>query len=176
MLGDDQLPSIVGGVVMPVLRQITTCNASSTAAVERRSRHKNREIDYRVEVCERHRWLAREWGGTLTEESTSGRCGTVFDYRSFDQVVQSHSDLWLRSLAARGPEDAGGDVALALAAATDFLSAAFQESRGILAALGHATRVAEALASGALPVEEGQAQVLAALSAAESVAIADRGA
>ncbi|MEU9777089.1 hypothetical protein [Streptomyces sp. NPDC047968] len=164
---------------MPVLRQIATCTAPSTLVIERRSRRKGRDVDYRVEVCARHRWLAeRDWGKSFTGEGAGGRCGTVVDYRGYDQVVQSHSDLWLRPLAMHGPEDHGGDVALALAAAVEFLvgARAGREAGGVPAALGHAARVAEALAAGVLGVEEGQAQVLAALSAAEAVAVADRGA
>lgn len=164
---------------MPVLRQIATCTAPSTLVIERRSRRKDRDVDYRVEVCARHRWLVeRDWGKSFTGEGAGGRCGTVVDYRDYDQVVQSHSDLWLRSLAMHGTEDHGGDVALALAAATEFLAGvrACREAGGVTAALGHAARVAEALAAGVLGADEGQAQVLAALSAAETVVIADRGA
>ncbi|CAL9327224.1 hypothetical protein [Streptomyces sp. SudanB182_2057] len=163
---------------MPVLRQIATCTAPSTMVVVRRSRRKEWDVDYRVAVCARHRWLAeRDWGKSFTGEGVGGTCGTVIDYRGYDQVVQSHSDLWLRSLAMHGPEDRGGDVALALAAAAAFLaeSRAYREAGGVTAALGHAARVAEALVAGVLGAEEGQAQVLAALSAAETVVVADRG-
>ncbi|MGW1815432.1 hypothetical protein ACWCQM_17965 [Streptomyces sp. NPDC002125] len=164
---------------MPVLRQIATCTAPSTMVVERRSHRKDRDLDYRVEVCARHRWLAEEdWGKSFTGEGAGGRCGTVIDYRDYDQVVQSHSDLWLRPLAMNGLEDYSGDVALALGAAAQFLAGAraYREEGGTVAALGHAARVAEALAAGVLGTEEGQAQVLAALSAAETVVSADRGA
>ncbi|MFB7825331.1 hypothetical protein [Streptomyces hydrogenans] len=107
---------------MPVLRQISTCAEPSTLVVERRSRRKDRDFDYRVAVCVRHRWLAEEdWGKSL-REGAGGRCGTVVDHRDYAQVVQSHSELWLRPLAMHGPEDHGGDVALALHAAAEVLA------------------------------------------------------
>ncbi|MEV5043548.1 hypothetical protein AB0N20_02330 [Streptomyces griseoincarnatus] len=160
---------------MPVLRQITTCTEPSTVVIERRGRARDRSVDYRLEVCRRHRWLASSWTGRRSTAGAGGQCGTVTDYRPYAQIVQSHADLWLRPLAANGPEDHGGDLAAALRAGYALLTA-HREPTGVAIALEHAARIAEAVAAGTLPLAEGQAQVLAALSAAETLDAGARGA
>ncbi|MFD8417408.1 hypothetical protein ACFV2Q_37665 [Streptomyces sp. NPDC059650] len=160
---------------MPVLRQITTCTAPSTVVVERRTRARDRLVDYRLEVCNRHRWLANTWTGRRGPEGAGGRCGTVTDYRPFDAIVQSHVDLWLRALPTNGPEDHDGDLAAALRAGFEWLTA-HREPTGVAMALEHAARIAEATAAGMLQPTEGQVQVLAALSMAETLDAGSRGA
>lgn len=160
---------------MPVLRQITTCTAPSTIVVERRTRAQDRPVDYRLEVCHRHRWLASSWTGRRGPDGAGGRCGTVTDYRSFAAIVQSHADLWLRALTTNGPEDHDGDLAAALRAGFEWLTT-YREPTGVAMALEHAARVAEATAAGTLQPAEGQVQVLAALSLAETLDAGSRGA
>ncbi|MFF9458073.1 hypothetical protein [Streptomyces flaveolus] len=160
---------------MPILRQITTCTATSTVVVERRTRAGDRPVDYRLEVCRRHRWLADSWTGRRGAESAGGRCGTVTDYRPFAAIVQSHAHLWLRALTTTGPEDHDGDLAAALRAGFDWLTT-YREPTGVAMALEHAARVAEATAAGTLQLAEGQVQVLAALSLAETLDAGARGA
>jgi hypothetical protein len=160
---------------VPVLRQITTCTEPSTVVIERRGRARDRTVDYRLEVCRRHRWLASNWTGRRSTDGAGGQCGTVTDYRPYAQIVQSHADLWLRPLAANGPEDHGGDLAAALRAGYALLTA-HREPTGVAIALEHAARIAEAITTGTLPQAEGQAQVLAALSTAETLDAGARGA
>ncbi|WP_030578565.1 hypothetical protein [Streptomyces anulatus] len=160
---------------MPVLRQITTCTEPSTVVIERRVRARARSVDYRLEVCRRHRWLASNWTGRRSTAGAGGQCGTVTDYRPYAQIVQSHTDLWLRPLATNGPEDHGGNLAAPLRAGYALLTA-HREPTGVAIALEHAARIAEAVAAGTLPLAEGQAQVLAALSAAETLDAGARGA
>ncbi|MGW4548570.1 hypothetical protein ACWEN4_19670 [Streptomyces violaceorubidus] len=160
---------------MPVLRQITTCTEPSTVVVERRARAHDRSVDYRLEVCRRHRWLANNWSGRRSTEGAGGRCGTVTDYRPYTQIVQSHADLWLRPLAANGPEDHNGDLATALRAGYELLTVN-REPTGVAIALEHAARIAEAINLGTLALSEGRAQVLAALGAAETLDAGARGA
>ncbi|RSS81679.1 hypothetical protein EF919_39980 [Streptomyces sp. WAC02707] len=160
---------------MPILRQITTCTESSTVVIERGVRARDRSVDYRLEVCRRHRWLADHWTGRRRTVDAGGRCGTVTDYRPYAQIVRSHSDLWLRALTAHGPEDHAGDLAAALRAGYEFLTS-HREPTGVATALEHAARVAEAVTAGTLPLAEGQAQVLAALSMAETLDAKVRGA
>ncbi|MCX5278004.1 hypothetical protein OG756_41735 (plasmid) [Streptomyces sp. NBC_01310] len=168
---------------MPVLRQITTCREPATFVVERRSGRRGRPLEYQLGTCARHRWLADGWAGrrTVTREP-DGRCGTVLDYRSFDAVVRSHVEEWIRPLTAEGPEDHGGDVAAALRAAHDRLWGAAVVSRtrpqedGVRAALDQAARAAEAARAGALDEEASRAQVLMALSVAETLDALGRGA
>ncbi|WP_327740515.1 hypothetical protein OG749_46500 (plasmid) [Streptomyces nojiriensis] len=160
---------------MPVLRQITTCTAPSTFVVERRTRVRDRPVDYRLEVCRRHRWLADSWTGRRGPEGAGGRCGTVTDYRSYAAIVQSHADVWLRALTTNAPEDHDGDLAAALRAGFEWLTT-YREPTGVAMALEHAARIAEATAAGTLQPAEGQVQVLAALSLAETLDAGARGA
>lgn len=160
---------------MPVLRQITTCTEPSTVVIERRSRGRDRAVDYRLEVCRRHRWLAEHWTGRRSTEGAGGRCGTVTDHRPYTRIVQSHADLWLRPLTANGPEDHDGDLAAALRAGYELITAD-REPTGVAIALEHAARVAEAVTAQTLPLAAGQAQVLAALGAAETLDAGARGA
>ncbi|WP_435057682.1 hypothetical protein [Streptomyces sp. bgisy060] len=160
---------------MPILRQITTCSEPSTVVIERRSLTSDRPLDYRLELCRRHRWLAENWTGRRTSEGAGGRCGTVTDHRPYARVMESHAALWLRPLTANGPEDHDGDLAAALRAGYELLTAD-REPTGVAIALDHAARIAEAITAGTLPLAEGQAQVLAALSAAETLDAGARGA
>ncbi|MFI5867115.1 hypothetical protein [Streptomyces sp. NPDC051546] len=161
---------------MPVLRQLTACSAPATQVVEGRSREKGRALQYRVEVCVRHRWLAQHWPGRCTKREPGGRCGTMADHRAYLQVVQSHVDTWILPLTAQDLHD--DNVAAALRAAHQWMEDAYGSpatARGdlwyaVAAALGHAAWLAEALAAGLTAREEGERQVLAALSAAELIA------
>jgi hypothetical protein len=115
------------------------------------------------------------WTGQRSAEGSGGRYGTVTDYRPYAKIVQHHAGLWLRALTANGPGDHDGDLAAALRAGFEFLTA-HREPSGVAIALEHVARIAEAVAAGTLPVTQGQAQVLAALGAAETLAAGARGA
>ncbi|MET9930395.1 MULTISPECIES: hypothetical protein [unclassified Streptomyces] len=167
---------------MPVLRQITTCREPATLAIERRS-SRAQTVEYRVVVCARHRWLTKSWRGSRgTPADQTERCGTVLDYRRYDAVVRSHIEEWIRPLTAEGPEDHSGDIAAALRAAHDMLWEAANQSRTrphedpVRAALDQAASVAEAMRAGAWEPEAGEAQVLSALSIAETLDAQGRGA
>ncbi|MFD7341529.1 hypothetical protein ACFV98_36980 [Streptomyces violascens] len=71
-------------------------------------------------------------------------------------------------MTANRPEDHGGDLAAALRAGYELLTVN-RKPTGVAIALAHAARVAEAITVGILPLAEGQAQILAALSAAETL-------
>jgi hypothetical protein len=177
---------------MPVLRQITTCAEPATFTVERVGRRKGREVDYRLTICRRHSWLAERWSGRRTTSvSGAGRCGTVVDYRTYNEVICSHREQWLCSMTAYVTEDHGDDVAAALCAARDWLAGEHVDAHerfllppvrslmpldGVRVALDHAARAAEALAAGLVEDHEGQGQVLAALSIAEALDALGRGA
>ncbi|WP_457541806.1 hypothetical protein [Streptomyces filamentosus] len=160
---------------MSVLRQITTCTAPSTLVIVRASRRTGREADYRLEVCRRHRWLADQWSGRRSAEGAGGRCGTVHDHRDPEQVIHSHFDLWIHVRGLATLEEHDGDVARALRAAHQWMTEC-RDSSAPAIVLDHAARIADALAAGTLPAEDGQQQLLAALSAAETLDAADRGA
>ncbi|MER6218916.1 hypothetical protein ABT213_33450 [Streptomyces sp. NPDC001674] len=162
---------------MPVLRQLTVCSAPATHVVEAHSRTKDRALAYRVEVCERHRWLAGQWPGRRSRQEPGGYCGTMADHRTYTQVVQSHFDTWITSLTTQNPDQHGGDVAAALRAAHHWLQDAYGDRataraevwHAVATALGHAAWLAEQATAGALATEAGQHQVLAALSTAETI-------
>lgn len=168
---------------MPVLRQITACSEPATRVVERRRGMKDRPIDYRMALCRRHRWLA--WpGGQRAAAGDAARCGTVIDYRPFEQIVDSHVAEWLRPRLHQAPQDHGDDVAAALRAAHTGLLASLALPTGrrpaemgyaLAASLDHAARLAEAAAAGTLDVEAGKAQLLTALSVAEAIDATERG-
>lgn len=168
---------------MPVLRQLTVCSAQATHVVEARSLKKGRALEYRVEVCERHRWLAAHWSGRRSSREPGGRCGTMADHRAYTQVVQSHVEAWIGPLAAQDLDRHGGDVAAALRAAHGFLKTSFGDPsagrheiwHAVAAALGHAAWLAEAVATGLVEKAGGEQQVLAALSVAETIEGAARG-
>ncbi|MEU8542961.1 hypothetical protein AB0C52_23745 [Streptomyces sp. NPDC048717] len=160
---------------MPVLRQLTACSAPATHVVEGRSRTTG--LTYRVETCAGHRWLARQWPGRHTRREPGGRCGTVTDHRAYTSVVRSHFDAWIRPLTTQDLDTHGGDVAAALLAAHRWMREEYGDhatARGdvwyaVGVALGHAAGLAEAVAAGQLDQEDGERQVLAALSAAETL-------
>ncbi|MDR3082510.1 MAG: hypothetical protein LBV60_16565 [Streptomyces sp.] len=68
--------------------------------------------------------------------------------------MQSHADLWLRPLAANGPEDHNGNLAAAFRAGYEWLTA-HREPTGVAVALEHAARIAEAVTAGTLSPAEG---------------------
>ncbi|MER7688805.1 hypothetical protein [Streptomyces sp. NPDC097610] len=177
--------------MMPVLRQITTCTKPATLVATRAGR-RGRAMDYRMAMCQRHRWLADRWGGRRSAPaSNGGRCGTVLDYRTYDEVIRSHYEQWLRPMTGYVTEDHGDDVAAALRAAHDWLAGEHADGPerpltpparflmpvdGVRVALDQAARTAEALAAGLLEEQPGQTQVLMALSVAETLDALGRGA
>ncbi|MFJ8677351.1 hypothetical protein [Streptomyces sp. NPDC093589] len=167
------------------LRQITTCGAPTVQTTEHRSRKADRALEYRLQLCSRHKWLSRSWPGRREAHEPIGRCGTLLDHRDFDRVIASHGDQWLLSLTSHHPRDHGGDIAATLRAAHRFLARAREYTNplgqraditdGIVAALDHSARIAEAIEDGSAGLD-GRTQLLSALSVAETIAVAARGA
>ncbi|MFE3558704.1 hypothetical protein ACFXKW_28170 [Streptomyces sp. NPDC059193] len=83
--------------------------------------------------------------------------------------------MWLLALTTNAPEYHDGDLAAALRAGYVWLTA-HREPTGLATALEHAARIAEATTAGTLQPAEGQAQLLAALSMAETLDASARGA
>jgi hypothetical protein len=136
----------------------------ATLVVERVGRRRDRALDYRLAVCRRHRWLAERWGGRRSTPASAGsRCGTVLDYRTYDEIIRSHYEQWLCPMTAYVTQDHGDDVAAALRAAHDWLAGeqvdgpprlltpparSLMPIDGVRAARDQAARIAEALAAG----------------------------
>ncbi|MFF8617905.1 hypothetical protein [Streptomyces sp. NPDC015350] len=93
------------------------------------------------------------------------RWGIVVDQRGHDQVVESHLTIWLGPATAQYPQMHGGSIACTLRAAADWVHG----YEGGLA-------VAEAVDAGTFDAGAGRLQLLAALSAAETIEAAARGA
>ncbi|MEU2674232.1 hypothetical protein ABZ622_36285 [Streptomyces sp. NPDC007164] len=167
-----------------LLRQITTCTDPATTVIERRSQKAGQALQYRLGTCRRHRWLARDWRGLRTRSPGEGRCGTVIDYRSYERIVQSHADLWIGPSTTQYLQMHGGDVARTLRAAHAFKAHAADDwvrrpreiETAMVAVLDHAARLAEAIEAEQIDVESGRGQLLAALSACETIDAAERGA
>ncbi|MFE3146542.1 hypothetical protein ACFXJ6_07750 [Streptomyces sp. NPDC059218] len=157
-----------------LLRQITTCTDPATTTITRHGPTGDRSVLYRVGVCRRHQWLAQDWHGQRTRTPAGqGRCGTVIDYRDHDQVMESHLTVWLGPTTTQYPQMHGGSLARTLRAAAGWVNGHEDSLAGVL---GHAAAVAEAVEAGALDAEPGRAQLLAALSVAETIGAAARGA
>lgn len=165
---------------VPILRQLTTCSDPSTVVITRRSRAADRPLDYRLEICHRHRWLlGKRWPGRRSSESAGGRCGAVLDFRPFESVLNSHQFNWLGRLIPDSPRytvPRGHALAAALHEEVQWLLDCKREPTGVTVALHHAATIAEATASGLLPRVDGQRQLLNALSVAETLDAASRGA
>ncbi|MCL6731038.1 hypothetical protein [Streptomyces neyagawaensis] len=177
---------------MPVLRQITACAEPAALVLVRAGRRRGRAVDYRMAMCRRHRWLAERSGGRRsTPGPAGGRCGTVMDYRTYDEVLRSHYEQWLRPMTGSVIEDHGDDVAATLRAAHDWLAGEHVDGPtrplvpparslmpldGVRAALDQAARATEALAAGLMEEHHGQVHVLAALALAETLDALGRGA
>ncbi|MFG2845983.1 hypothetical protein ACGF12_22855 [Kitasatospora sp. NPDC048296] len=157
------------------LRQLTTCSSPATHVLERRSQRRDRTYDYVLHTCVRHRWLADNWKGSrrVVEEGEL-RCGVLFEYRGYAEVLRSHSWEWVCRLTLNDLEDDHqGDVVGWLRAAFAELSAAGRSAHdGVRVALGHAVLAAT--------VEQdpkvAEAAVLNALAVAETAEAAARGA
>ncbi|MFD5610562.1 hypothetical protein [Kitasatospora sp. NPDC127060] len=157
------------------LRQLTTCPDPATRVLERRSRRRDRVHDYVLYACHRHRWLIDSWeGGRRTVEEGELRCGVVFEYRDYAEVLRSHSREWVCRLTFNDLEDDHrGDVVGWLRAAVAELCVAGREAHeGVRVALGHAV-LAAAVERDA---KVAQAAVLTALAVAETAEAAARGA
>ncbi|MFF8617906.1 hypothetical protein [Streptomyces sp. NPDC015350] len=57
-----------------MLRQITTCTDPATT-ITRHSPAGDRSVLYRLGVCHRHQWLARDWSGRAPAPRTARSAG-----------------------------------------------------------------------------------------------------
>lgn len=177
----DHPSTMTDGTHAPVLRQITTCPQPANHAIERRSQHRGRPLEYRVALCgSHHTWLAPDWKGNLVPDSGTP-CGTVIDHRPVAAVLESHFHQWLGSRIHVWPGDHGGDIATTLRAAHTWLAAeklrlrSHETHTGLTVALDHAARIAELMASRTITREIGEPQLLAVLAVAETLAASERG-
>ncbi|MCC9310133.1 hypothetical protein LN042_24205 [Kitasatospora sp. RB6PN24] len=157
------------------LRQLTNCPKDATIKVVRTSQRRSREIDYTLYTCTYHRWLSKAWMGRRTAvDPGEVRCGLLLDNRSYEEILRSHNEEWVRLVTLHDlDEDHAGDVEAWLREGIAELKGfGFPEQRGVRIALGHALL---ALTTGSDEVSA-QAAVLTALAIGETGEAADRGA
>ncbi|MEV6124398.1 hypothetical protein AB0M23_28475 [Streptomyces sp. NPDC052077] len=90
---------------MPVLRQITSCQAPATTTLTRHT--SARTLLWQGHVCHRHRHLLLQLTGAsnLNSRATrpapdpAPRCGTLHDHQPIDQAIESHARMWLQTPA-----------------------------------------------------------------------------
>jgi hypothetical protein len=82
-------------------------------------------------LCSEHSEALPGWPGTAadTEDPLTLSCGAVLDYRTTEQVLQSHADLWLTPLTGVDPTAHAG-------AWPEVLDQAHRVLRGRLAQVG----------------------------------------
>ncbi|MBQ0827681.1 hypothetical protein [Streptomyces tagetis] len=95
---------------MPVLRQLTSCQAPATITVTHRTSRST--LAWQVSVCHRHRWVAMRLTGAsslnhkatrrIAGNSEAPRCGTMHDHQPIDRALQTHARMWLQAPAEPG--------------------------------------------------------------------------
>ncbi|WP_331739451.1 hypothetical protein OG440_41270 (plasmid) [Streptomyces sp. NBC_00637] len=64
--------------------------------------------DWLALLCTAHSEALPGWPGTAADTGLSLSCGSVLDYRSAEQLLQSHADLWLTPLTGVDPKTYAG--------------------------------------------------------------------
>lgn len=84
-------------------------------------------------LCSEHSGDLPGWPGTAaaTEDRLILSCGAVLDYRTTEQVLQSHADLWLTPLTGVDPAAYGGAWADVLDQADRVLLARVEEAAAV---------------------------------------------
>ncbi|MFC5201787.1 hypothetical protein [Streptomyces kaempferi] len=81
------------------LRMVVECSANASTLREGPVLDDGSGTAWFVFLCPAHAEGLPEWLGVATHaDQGSMPCGSVMDFRSADQVLQSHADLWLTSL------------------------------------------------------------------------------
>ncbi|WP_223864702.1 hypothetical protein [Streptomyces sp. 5-10] len=85
------------------LRTVLDCPASATAV--RQGPDTGDGLAWLLHLCPTHTEALTSWPGACTD--TAGlrlECGRVIEYRTTEQLLQSHADLWLTGLTGLRPE------------------------------------------------------------------------
>ncbi|MFJ7496749.1 hypothetical protein ACIQZB_37445 [Streptomyces sp. NPDC097727] len=94
---------------LSALRAVLECPLKASALREGAAVDSGTGPAWLAFLCPAHSEELPGWPGVQTHaDNGSMRCGTVLDYRSAEQLLQSHADLWLTPLTGVQPESFGG--------------------------------------------------------------------
>ncbi|MFF4534213.1 hypothetical protein ACFY1P_33700 [Streptomyces sp. NPDC001407] len=107
------MPSIVqelsGHRDLGGLRRVVECPAQATVLREGPAQDSGPGAAWLAYLCPAHTVDLDGWPGAADHaDAGSMPCGTVLDYRSGEQQLQSHADLWLTPLTGVDPAAHGG--------------------------------------------------------------------
>ncbi|MET8168807.1 hypothetical protein ABZT34_31920 [Streptomyces sp. NPDC005329] len=91
------------------LRRVLDCPATVTVLRQGPAAASGEPPDWLALLCTVHSEALPGWPGTAAD--TDGlrlSCGSVLDYRSAEQLLQSHADLWLTPLTGVDPKTYAG--------------------------------------------------------------------
>lgn len=91
------------------LRNVLDCSLDASVLREGAAMESGSRPAWLMLLCPAHSEELPEWPGAATHTDTgSMSCGTVLDYRSTEEMFQSHADLWLTPLTGVRPDAFGG--------------------------------------------------------------------
>jgi hypothetical protein len=103
------ITQLAAGRQLTGLRQVLDCPAAPTTLRQGPAAAPGEPPDWLALLCPAHSEALPEWPGTASD--TDGlrlSCGSVLDYRSAEQLLQSHADLWLTPLTGVDPKTHAG--------------------------------------------------------------------
>ncbi|MFI9311459.1 hypothetical protein [Streptomyces triculaminicus] len=127
------MPSIVqelsGHRDLGGLRRVVECPAKATVLREGPAQDSGPGAAWLAYLCPVHAVGLDGWPGAANHPDPGAMpCGTVLDYRSSEQQLQSHADLWLTPLTGVDPAAYGGAWADVLDQADRVLLARVEEA------------------------------------------------
>ena len=91
------------------LRNVLDCSLDASVLREGAAVESGTGPAWLMFLCPAHSEELPAWPGAGThDDNGSMSCGTVLDYRSAEEMLQSHADLWLTPLTGVRPEGFGG--------------------------------------------------------------------
>lgn len=103
------IKQLTAGRQLTGLRQVLDCPATATVLRQGPAAAPGESPDWLALLCPAHHEALPGWPGTTAD--TAGlrlSCGSVLDYRSAEQLLQSHADLWLTPLTGVDPKTYAG--------------------------------------------------------------------
>ncbi|MFI5867225.1 hypothetical protein [Streptomyces sp. NPDC051546] len=127
------MPSIVqelsGHRDLGGLRRVVKCPATATVLREGPAQDSGPGAAWLAYLCPAHTVGLDSWPGAADHpDDGTMSCGTVLDYRSLEQQLQSHADLWLTPLTGVDPAAHDGTWADVLDQADSVLLARADEA------------------------------------------------
>jgi hypothetical protein len=104
------IEQLTAGRQLTGLRQVLNCPSTPTTLRQGPAAAPGEPPAWLALLCPAHSEALPEWPGTPADaDGLRLSCGSVLDYRSTEQLLQSHADLWLTPLTGVAPKaHAGG--------------------------------------------------------------------